>query len=176
MSSTMDQSMQSKTIFFGVAALIAGFTVYKIWGSDLFPSSVAPSGSKSKSTGYAAPTPKKFAYTPQGDPQTWSEDDMKKFLSTVRCPRLFMPGANYSSTKLTQRQRDMAVGHHSSKHELLAMVESKLNEPTSTGFDDPREWSDEELRDYLKSKDMGVGQASRMELIAMVESKMHEPK
>jgi len=84
----MDQSMQSKvhpttplvllqvqtktdhiqTIFFGVAALIAGFTVYKIWGSDLFPSSVTPSGSKSKSTsgGYAAPTPKKFAYTPQG--------------------------------------------------------------------------------------------------------------
>jgi len=45
----------------------------------------------------------------------------------------------------------MAVGHHSSKHELLAMVESKLNEPTSTGFDDPREWSDEELRDYLQS-------------------------
>lgn len=86
MSSTIDQSMQSKVhpttplvlsqaqnqtdhiqaLFFGVAALIAGFTVYKIWGSDLFPSSITPSSSKSKSGGYAAPTPKQLAYTPQG--------------------------------------------------------------------------------------------------------------
>lgn len=45
----------------------------------------------------------------------------------------------------------MAVGHNPSKEELLAMVESKLHEPTSTGFDDPREWSEEDMREYLKS-------------------------
>jgi len=45
----------------------------------------------------------------------------------------------------------MGTGTHSSKQELLAMVESKLHEPTSTGFDDPREWSDEELREYLSN-------------------------
>ena len=38
---------------------------------------------------------------------------------------------------------------HASKHELQAMVESKLNEPTSTGFDDPQEWSAEDMKDYL---------------------------
>jgi len=73
--------------------------------------------------------------------------------------------------------RNMGVGHNPSKEELLAMVESKLNEPTSTGFDDPREWSVEDLRQYLRDNKLEAGEhAERMELLAMVESKMHEPK
>jgi len=84
MSSSLDQSTQSKVrstalpvllqpqngtnhtqaLFFGVAAVLAGFAVYKIWGSDIFPSSVKPSTSSSKSGGYSAP--KQPAYTPQG--------------------------------------------------------------------------------------------------------------
>jgi hypothetical protein len=30
------------------------------------------------------------------------------------------------------------------------MVESKMHEPTSTGFDDPNEWSEQDLKDWLK--------------------------
>lgn len=71
----------------------------------------------------------------------------------------------------------MGVGHNPSREELLAMVESKLHEPTSTGFDDPTEWSAEEMRQWLKDNKMDPGpHATRMELLAMVESKMHEPK
>jgi hypothetical protein len=45
----------------------------------------------------------------------------------------------------------MAVGHDPSIEELRAMVFSKLNEPQNTSFDDPREWSEDELKDYLKA-------------------------
>jgi hypothetical protein len=45
----------------------------------------------------------------------------------------------------------MAVGHDPSMEELRAMVLSKINEPKSTGFDDPREWSDQDLKEFLKS-------------------------
>jgi len=30
------------------------------------------------------------------------------------------------------------------------MVESKMNEPKSTGFDDPQEWNENDLRSYLR--------------------------
>jgi hypothetical protein len=30
------------------------------------------------------------------------------------------------------------------------MVQSKLNEPTATGFDDPNEWSEDDMRSWLK--------------------------
>jgi len=42
----------------------------------------------------------------------------------------------------------MAAGH-AGHEELLAMVESKLHEPTSSGFDDPTEWSEDDLREFL---------------------------
>lgn len=45
----------------------------------------------------------------------------------------------------------MAVGHDPSEEELRAMVFSKLNEPTSTGFNDPREWSDKDMKEFLES-------------------------
>jgi len=31
------------------------------------------------------------------------------------------------------------------------MVESKLHEPGNTSFDDPQEWSTEELKDFLRA-------------------------
>lgn len=47
-------------------------------------------------------------------------------------------------------QHDLAVGHDPTLEELRAMVLSKMNEPQSTGFDNPREWSDFELKEFLK--------------------------
>ena len=52
---------------------------------------------------------------------------------------------------------DIGRGNNPSRTELLAMVESKLHEPTSTGFDDPQEWSDEDLKEFLRSaSDMSI--------------------
>lgn len=36
------------------------------------------------------------------------------------------------------------------------MVESKMHEPKSTGFDDPREWSDSDLKQFLKDVSCAV--------------------
>lgn len=47
--------------------------------------------------------------------------------------------------------RNIYVGHDPSHQELIAMVESKLHEPTSTGFDDPTEWSEEDMKEYLRN-------------------------
>jgi len=145
-------------LYVGVAAVAVGVIVYNVWGTQISNSIPTPTSSKDKDvtlSTYKAPKPASAAYTPSGEAQTWSEDDMRKFLSS----------------------RNMDPGHHSSKEELLAMVMAKLNEPTSTGFDDPSEWSAEDMRSWLKENKMDPGHsASRMELLAMVESKMHEPK
>jgi hypothetical protein len=36
------------------------------------------------------------------------------------------------------------------------MVLAKINEPKSTGFDDPRDWSDEEMKDFLKKVEFSI--------------------
>ncbi|KAF2687585.1 hypothetical protein K458DRAFT_415797 [Lentithecium fluviatile CBS 122367] len=147
-STSIDQATQTKAIYFGLAAVVVALGVYTLWGSELFPSTKA----KSHPTGHGH---RKHHYNPKGDPQFWSEDDMKKFLLT----------------------RDMAVGHDPSIEELRAMVMSKLHEPKATSFDDPRNWTEAEMKDYLKANNLDIGHhSSRMELLAMVESKMHEPK
>lgn len=160
-------------LYVGIAAVAVGVVAYNVWGTQT-ANSIATSTSEkirdasekikdasssikdasSSSTSKPA-QPKPTPYTPSGNAETWSEDDMRKFLSS----------------------RSMGVGHHESHEELLAMVMAKLNEPTSTGFDDPTEWSAEDMRQYLRDNKMDAGpHTSRMEMLAMVESKMHEPK
>ncbi|TKA82742.1 hypothetical protein B0A55_01080 [Friedmanniomyces simplex] len=151
----MDQSTQ-RTLIYGATAVVVGYAAYQIYMSMSASGSASTSNSQSYSGSRAAPAPKKPAYTPKGDPESWSEDDMKKYLTS----------------------RNLGMGlDHASKHELLAMVESKMHEPTSTGFDDPEEWSAEEMKEFLRSNNLAVGHnPSRLELLAMVEAKMHEPK
>ncbi|KAF2448973.1 hypothetical protein P171DRAFT_470586 [Karstenula rhodostoma CBS 690.94] len=147
-SSTVDQAWQTRTLV-GIAAVAVAIGVaYSVWGSDFSPSAV----SKSKSA--TSQTPRKRHFELKGNPKSWSEDDMKKYLTT----------------------RDMGVGHDPSIEELRAMVLSKMNEPKATGLDDPREWSDQDMRDFLKKNNLTHGDAGRMELLAMVESKLHEPE
>ncbi|KAK4553373.1 hypothetical protein LTR86_009674 [Recurvomyces mirabilis] len=151
-----------QTLIYGAVAIALGFAAYQVYTSMSATSSPAttssPSSTSSKRSPLAAAAPKKPAYTPQGDPQSWSVDDMKKFLNT----------RNMGGEKFLK---------DSSKNELLAMVESKIHEPGNTDFSDPQEWSVEDMKTYLKANNMGTGHgSSRMELLAMVESKMHEPK
>jgi len=54
-----------------------------------------------------------------------------------------------TSTTTDILQRDMAVGNDPSVEELRAMVFSKKNEPKNTGFDDPQEWSDADMKEFL---------------------------
>ncbi|KAF2023713.1 hypothetical protein EK21DRAFT_118505 [Setomelanomma holmii] len=149
-STTADQAWPTRTLVTIAAVAVAVGVAYSVWGSDLVPSSV----SKPKSGSALARGQRKHHFELKGKPNTWSEDDMKKYLTT----------------------RDMAVGHDPSMEELRAMVLSKMNEPKSTGFDDPRQWSEQDMKDFLKKNNMAYGDAGRMELLAMVESKLHEPK
>ncbi|KAK1809775.1 hypothetical protein LTR12_015876 [Friedmanniomyces endolithicus] len=125
-----------QTLIYGATAIVVGYAAYQIYMS-MSATTSASSNTTTSSPSYsgpsstkATPTPKKPEFTPKGDPMHWSEDDMKKFLSS----------------------RNLGVGlEHASKHELQAMVESKLHEPGNTSFDDPQEWSTEELKDFLRA-------------------------
>lgn len=99
-----------------VAAAATGYYVYTNMSATSSPSSTT--SSSSKRSPLASITPKKPAYTPQGEPMSWSEEDMRKYLNT----------------------RNMGSGsflRDSSRNELLAMVESKIHEPGNTDFSDP---------------------------------------
>ncbi|KAK0353921.1 hypothetical protein LTR91_008256 [Friedmanniomyces endolithicus] len=132
----MDQTTQ-RTLIYGATAIVVGYAAYQIYMS-MSATTPASSNTTTSSQSYsgpsstkATPTPKKPEFTPKGDPMHWSEDDMKKFLSS----------------------RNLGVGlEHASKHELQAMVESKLHEPGNTSFDDPQEWSTEEMKDFLRAQ------------------------
>ncbi|KAK4540160.1 hypothetical protein LTR36_009746 [Oleoguttula mirabilis] len=108
MSAMNDQTTERTIILVG-AVLFAGFIAYSFWTST---QATAPTPSRDSShagTGHGASSHKKpNHHTPNGDPQKWSEEDMKKFLTS----------------------RNLAVGHNPTRNELLAMVESKLHEPT----------------------------------------------
>ncbi|KAH7070737.1 hypothetical protein BKA63DRAFT_519040 [Paraphoma chrysanthemicola] len=146
-STSVEQASQTRTLIGLAAVAVAIGVVYSVWGTEFLPSSIP----KPKIGGR---TQRKPHFELKGDPKSWSEDDMKRFLTT----------------------RDLAVGSDPTIQELRAMVLSKINEPKSTGFDDPRQWSDEEMKEFLKKNNMAYGDAARMELLAMVESKLHEPK
>lgn len=83
---------------------------------------------------------------------------MKKFLESVRAtPYPTQCPPTPFTQSLTSPQRNLGLGlEHASKHELLAMVESKMHEPTSTGFDDPQEWSSEDLKEYLREVNLSL--------------------
>ena len=107
----------TQTIYLVGAALFISFIAYSFWTSSQTSTSSQPSPALSSSKGASSGTsqsasqtsaPKKqHHYNPGGDPQKWSEEDMKKFLTS----------------------RNMGIGHDPSRNELLAMVESKMHEP-----------------------------------------------
>ncbi|KAK3648633.1 hypothetical protein LTR22_013267 [Elasticomyces elasticus] len=62
MPTPIDKAMNSKNLFLGFAGLITAVSVWSIWGGDMFPQ----------------------AADPKGEPETWSEEDMKRWLNSVR--------------------------------------------------------------------------------------------
>jgi hypothetical protein len=53
----------SKNLFFGFAGVITAAAAWSIWGQDMFPQ----------------------LQDPKGDPQKWTEEEMRQWLNSVRC-------------------------------------------------------------------------------------------
>lgn len=56
------QLINSQNLFFGFAGLVTAAAAWSIWGQDMFPQ----------------------REDPKGDPQTWSEEDLRHWLNSVR--------------------------------------------------------------------------------------------
>ncbi|KAK3647050.1 hypothetical protein LTR56_008216 [Elasticomyces elasticus] len=85
MPTPIDKAMNSKNLFLGFAGLITAVSVWSIWGGDMFPQ----------------------AADPKGEPETWSEDEMKRWLNS----------------------RNLMAGSTSTREELLARVKANMRAP-----------------------------------------------
>ena len=86
----------------GFAALVTGVAAWSIWGGDMFPQ----------------------AEDPKGEPETWSEEDMKRWLNAVSLLDLLSIGqmADY-------KQRNLMAGSTATREELLARVKANMRAP-----------------------------------------------
>ncbi|KAK4952186.1 hypothetical protein LTR10_010108 [Elasticomyces elasticus] len=85
MPTPIDKAMNSKNLFLGFAGLITAVSVWSIWGGDIFPQ----------------------AADPKGEPETWSEEDMKRWLNS----------------------RNLMAGSTATREELLARVKANMRAP-----------------------------------------------
>ncbi|KAM0721679.1 hypothetical protein Q7P37_002604 [Cladosporium fusiforme] len=85
MPTPIDRAMNSKNLFFGFAGLVTAAAAWSIWGQDMFPQ----------------------REDPRGDPQTWSEEDLRLWLNS----------------------RDLQCTGKETREELLARVEANMRAP-----------------------------------------------
>ncbi|KAK3070682.1 hypothetical protein LTR53_010025 [Teratosphaeriaceae sp. CCFEE 6253] len=72
-------------MFLGFAGIVTAVSVWSIWGGDMFPQAVDP----------------------KGEPETWSEDDMRRWLNS----------------------RNLMAGSTATREELLARVKANMRAP-----------------------------------------------
>lgn len=58
----MDRALQSRNLFLGFAGLVGMASLYNMWNGDVFPAEKDPSG----------------------DPETWTDEELKRWLRRVR--------------------------------------------------------------------------------------------
>lgn len=86
MPTQLDRALNSKNMFLGFAGIVTAATAWMVWGSsDIFPQ----------------------AQDPKGDPQKWTEDEMRRWLTN----------------------RNLYPGKTATKEELLARVEANMRAP-----------------------------------------------
>ncbi|TKA65302.1 hypothetical protein B0A55_10027 [Friedmanniomyces simplex] len=85
MPTPIDRAMNSRNMFLGFAGLVTAVAAWGIWGGDMFPQ----------------------AEDPKGEPETWSEDDMKRWLNS----------------------RNLMAGNTATREELLARVKANMRAP-----------------------------------------------
>ncbi|KAJ5622229.1 hypothetical protein N7528_005461 [Penicillium herquei] len=64
----LDRAMNSKNLFLGFAGMVTAVAAWSIWGTDVFPAESDP----------------------KGDPETWTVEDMKRWLRAVWFPKIFL--------------------------------------------------------------------------------------
>ncbi|KAK1067344.1 hypothetical protein LTR12_006418 [Friedmanniomyces endolithicus] len=64
MPTPIDRAMNSRNMFLGFAGLVTAVAAWGIWGGDMFPQ----------------------AADPKGEPENWTEEDMKRWLDSVSDP------------------------------------------------------------------------------------------
>jgi len=68
-----------QNMFLGFAGIVTAVAAWSIWGGDMFPQ----------------------AEDPKGEPETWSEDDMRRWLNAV-CLRLKRASCSLELTPLSE--------------------------------------------------------------------------
>ena len=124
----------SQLLYIGLATLVLGGTVYALYGTDLFPKaaeaakSSSSSTSSSTSSGYTKPKKQHhfelsgstyrlgallYIHLPSTGPESWSEDDMKKYLTTVSntfmldCGQLIIASATWQWATTQERMSSL---------------------------------------------------------------------
>ncbi|KAK4541608.1 hypothetical protein LTR36_007905 [Oleoguttula mirabilis] len=77
--------MNSRNMFLGFAGIVTAVAAWSIWGGDMFPQQEDP----------------------KGEPETWSEDDMKRWLNA----------------------RNLMAGNTATREELIARIRANMRAP-----------------------------------------------
>ncbi|KAK0864305.1 hypothetical protein LTR57_007898 [Friedmanniomyces endolithicus] len=85
MPTPIDRAMNSRNMFLGFAGLVTAVAAWGIWGGDMFPQ----------------------AADPKGEPENWTEEDMKRWLDS----------------------RNLMAGSTATREELLARVKANMRAP-----------------------------------------------
>lgn len=91
-------------MFLGFAGIVTAVAAWSIWGGDMFPQQADP----------------------KGEPETWSDDDMKRWLNSVSeavktCCAHFVAD--------DWAQRNLMAGNTATREELLARVKANMRAP-----------------------------------------------
>ncbi|KAK0266910.1 hypothetical protein LTR35_016749 [Friedmanniomyces endolithicus] len=103
MPTPIDRAMNSRNMFLGFAGLVTAVAAWGIWGGDMFPQ----------------------AADPKGEPENWTEEDMKRWLDSVSG----QSQRHRFSTVLTLRKRNLMAGSTATREELLARVKANMRAP-----------------------------------------------
>ncbi|KAH9844499.1 ORF (Precursor) [Teratosphaeria destructans] len=85
MPTPIDRAMNSRNLFLGFAGIVTAVAAWGIWGQDLFPKEEDP----------------------KGEPETWSEDEMRRWLNS----------------------RNLMAGSTATREDLLARVRANMRAP-----------------------------------------------
>ena len=93
----------SQNLILAFAGIVTGVTLWSIWNGDIFPS----------------------ATDPKGDPQDWTEEQMKAWLNKVSLGQSCKLDGRLTGTA----QRKLMAGSSATREELIAMVKAHMNAP-----------------------------------------------
>lgn len=94
--------MLVKNLVLAFAGVVTAVTAWSIWSGDMFPKQAEPTG----------------------EPENWTEDEMKRWLNNVRS------SLKKHAQILIRKQRNLMAGSTATREELLARVKANMRAPT----------------------------------------------